>query len=121
MILVAGIVSGIPDGILYFFTVNSYLWKAAIVVMVVFLFIMAVVMNGAEQKIPVHYAVASRYGNKQYSYLPLKVNMSGVMPVIFASTILSLPNTILVFFSSVFGNWFRNGCSKRIFITSSNL
>ena len=98
VILVAGIVSGIPDGILYFFTVNSYLWKTAIVVMVIFLFIMAVVMNGAEQKIPVHYAVASRYGNKQYSYLPLKVNMSGVMPVIFASTILSLPNTILVFF-----------------------
>ena len=56
--------------------------------------------NGSERRIPISYA-KKRVGNKIHggnsSYIPLKLMMSGVLPVIFASTILSLPQTIVMF------------------------
>ncbi len=66
----------------------------AIVVVVVFLVCM---LQGAERKIPVQYAKKIQ-GRKTYggqsSYIPLKVNTAGVIPVIFASSILSVPSVI---------------------------
>ncbi|MDO5141672.1 MAG: preprotein translocase subunit SecY [Eubacteriales bacterium] len=65
----------------------------AVVVFIVF-------MSNAERRIPVQYAkrVVGRktYGG-QSTHLPIKVNASGVMPIIFASSILSLPQTISMF------------------------
>lgn len=69
----------------------------------------------AERKIPVTYGKRI-VGRKQYggqnSYLPIKVNQSGVMPVIFATSLLTLPNMLVTFFFSsydnVIVNWFKN-------------
>ena len=65
----------------------------AIIVFIVF-------MSNAERRIPVQYAkrVVGRkmYGGRS-THLPIKVNAAGVMPVIFASSILSLPQTIAMF------------------------
>lgn len=62
----------------------------AVVVFIVF-------MSNAERRIPVQYA-KRQVGRKMYggqsSYIPIKVNMSGVMPVIFAMTLCSLPNMV---------------------------
>ena len=73
-----------------------------IIFVLLFLVIIWVIvfMNDAERRIPVQYAkrVVGRemYGG-QSTYLPIKVGLSGVMPIIFASSILSIPSTILLF------------------------
>ena len=56
-----------------------------------------VLMNNAERRIPVQYAkrvVGRKMYGGQSSFMPIKVNMSGVLPVIFASTFLAIPGTI---------------------------
>ena len=66
-------------------------------------------MNEAERRIPIQYAkrvVGRKMYGGQSSHMPIKVGMSGVMPVIFASSILSIPSTIQLFMgSSVQGFW----------------
>ena len=97
-------------------------WYAAIIVLVMMVAIIAFIVwiTGAERKIPVQYAKRV-VGRKQYggqaSTLPLKVNMSGVMPVIFASTICGVPATIAAFTTPEQGSfgyklvneWFAQG------------
>jgi preprotein translocase subunit SecY len=61
-----------------------------------------------QRKIPVHYAkrvVGRRMYGAQNTYLPFKVNPSGVIPVIFASSILSFPGTIIQMFNPQPGGW----------------
>ena len=67
-----------------------FLGALAIIVLIVF-------VNDAERRIPVQYAkrvVGRKMYGGQSTFLPMKVNMSGVMPIIFASSIGSLPATI---------------------------
>ena len=71
-----------------------------ILVLALALVILIVFVNEAERRIPIQYAKQMR-GRKMYggqsTFLPIKVNMSGVMPIIFAQSIASLPATILTF------------------------
>ena len=65
--------------------------------------ILIVIVTDAERRIPVQYAkrvVGRKMYGGQSTYLPMKVNMSGVMPIIFAQTIASLPATIGAFIPS---------------------
>lgn len=77
----------------------TYYFFAVPLVAVLFLgvIVFIVVMTNAERKIQIQYAKRI-VGRKQYggqsTFLPIKVNMSGVLPVIFASTLLSIPTTI---------------------------
>ena len=67
-----------------------------------------VFMNEAERRIPVQYAkkvVGRKMYGGQSTFLPIKVAMSGVMPVIFASAILSIPQMIQVFANPQSGFW----------------
>ena len=81
-------------------------------------------ITGSERRIPVKYAkrvVGRKMYGGQSSHLPLKVNMSGVMPVIFASSIVSLPATILGF---IYGQRIPKGFPdvlNRLFNPSSDL
>ena len=62
----------------------------------------------SERRLPVQYAkrvVGRKMYGGQSTNLPLKMNMTGVMPIIFASTIVSLPATIAMFFPNVEGFW----------------
>ena len=73
-----------------------------IVFIILFLIIIWVIvfMNDAERRIPIQYAkrvVGRKMYGGQSTYLPIKVGLSGVMPIIFASSILSIPSTILLF------------------------
>jgi preprotein translocase subunit SecY len=66
----------------------------AVLVMTVF----SIFITGSERRIPVQYAkrvVGRKMYGGQSTNLPIKLNMSGVMPVIFASSIISLPATIM--------------------------
>ena len=70
------------------------------VVFIVFEFAFIVFMNEAERRIPIQYAKRV-VGRKQYggqkTHIPIKVMMSGVMPIIFAMSFMSLPQTIQLF------------------------
>ena len=106
IILFAGILSRVPNmvtmGASYIRTKGSIgcLWIALLIVGMLAMVVLIVHVNGAERRIPVQYA-KRQVGRKMYggqaSTLPMKVNMSGVLPIIFAQTIASLPATIWAF------------------------
>ena len=113
IIIFAGIASGLPNGVAQF---GSLVTQGSMSV-VAALFIMAVVVGvtfavvfveRGQRKILVNYA-KRQVGNKVYagqsSHLPLKLNMSGVIPPIFASSIILLPATAV--------SWFATGDSLR--------
>ena len=106
IILFAGILSRVPNmvtmGASYIRTKGSIgcLWIALLIVGMLAIVVLIVHVNEAERRIPVQYA-KRQVGRKMYggqaSTLPMKVNMSGVLPIIFAQTIASLPATIWAF------------------------
>lgn len=135
MILFANIVSGLPSTFEQFYLnltseqtsgyfegdyvplwLQIVLWVAIILVLVGSI-VFVTYMSDAERRIPVQYAKRT-VGRKMYggqsSNLPIKLNMSGVMPIIFASTIISLPITIMQFVGVSSTNFFY-----RIFATDS--
>lgn len=129
ILLFAGIISRIPTAAVY---LKSIFWDAGIlvldsagasavanvilvpVVLILFLAIIAfiVFMNDAERRIPVQYAkrvVGRKMYGGQNTFIPIKVNMSGVMPIILAASIVSLPSIIASFMSPEHtDNWFFN-------------
>lgn len=88
--------------------VNSILTKAAtqplyylafpgVVILALAAVVFVVILTNAERRLPVQYAkrvVGRKMYGGQSSHIPIKVNMSGVMPVIFASALCSIPGTI---------------------------
>ncbi len=106
ILLFAGILSRGPQAFaaLWTYWTEYKQYFAVIAIVLVFLAIIAFIvwMTNAERRIPVQYAKRV-VGNKMYggqnTHIPIKVNMSGVMPVIFASSILMLPTMILSFMS----------------------
>ena len=126
VILLVGIVS---QGMKAVTTVLSLQWWAILVILAICLGIIAfiVYITEAERRIPVQYAKRV-VGRKQYggqsTHLPMKVNMSGVMPVIFASTICGVPATIVgftqpaegTFWYNLANSWFRPGAIAYIII-----
>ena len=117
MILFASIISRFPTAIIttisniirgelnVFVAILMFLGALAIVILIVF-------VNDAERRIPVQYAkrvVGRKMYGGQSTFLPMKVNMSGVMPIIFAQSIASVPATIAAFTGKTSGwvsNWF---------------
>ena len=105
IILFAGIVSRIPTLITqiigYMQSGGPYYVLSPLVLIILILMIAFIVwMDNAERRVPVQYAkrvVGRKMYGGQSTHIPIKVNMSGVMPVIFASSILSLPPTIQMF------------------------
>ena len=105
MILFAGIISRVPvmvSTIISSIQTGSmkWPWTIFIIVGILLLVVLIVFVHDAERRIPVQYAkrqVGRRMYGGQSSNLPMKVNMSGVLPVIFAQSIASLPATIAAF------------------------
>ena len=110
MILFANIISGIPRMVSTLFTLVW--WQALIVVVgMAALILFIVFINDAERRIPIQYAkrvVGRKVYGGQNTNLPIKVAMSGVMPVIFAQSICSLPATICAFTGKTSGWWYEN-------------
>src|SRR5699024_366158 len=118
IIIFASIVSGLPSalggtlqlvstGELHVFTALAILIGALLVTGFV------VFMERGQRRIPVHHAQRQR-GRRMYAsqtqHLPLKVNMSGVIPPIFASSIILFPATVIRFIGegSAIGSWVSN-------------
>lgn len=86
----------------YFFSVPL----VAVIFVAVIAFI--VLMTNAERRIPVQYAkrvVGRKMYGGQSTYIPIKVNMSGVLPVIFASSLLAIPGTVKGFVDPAGTTW----------------
>ena len=117
MILFANIVSGLPGGLSRI--LDLAWWQALIVVVGVALLIVFIVfINDAERRIPISYAkrvVGRKIYGGQSTNLPIKVTMSGVMPVIFASSICSIPATICAFVPG----WSDSWANKNLFAPTS--
>jgi preprotein translocase subunit SecY len=105
LIIFAGIAAGIPTGIRDTFNLlsNGELSLANLVIVLIVMllaFWMIIFIERAFRKVPVQYAkrvVNNRVFGGQTSHLPIKVNISGVMPPIFASALLGFPTTISQF------------------------
>ena len=121
LIIFAGIVSRLPDGLRIIFQylqagtvniLNVILFAAIALAMIVFV----IMISQGIRKIPVQYAKRV-VGKKAYgghtSYIPLKVNTAGVIPIIFASSVLMFPVTIAQFVDvpwvKTLGKWFEWG------------
>lgn len=115
MIIFAGIVASIPEmikGIYVDYFVNipsSRLTSSIIFVVILIIAVLLIVyfttyVQQAEYKIPIQYTKVAQ-GAPSSSYLPLKVNPAGVIPVIFASSITAAPAAILQFLSATGHDW----------------
>ena len=118
MILFANIISGIPSMI---GTLLTLVWWQIIIVLVgmAALILFIVFINDAERRIPIQYAkrvVGRKIYGGQNTNLPIKVAMSGVLPVIFAQSICSLPATICAFIGKTSGWWYENVWSSTSWI-----
>ena len=110
MILFANIIAGLPS------MVNTMIylswWVDLIVVVALLLLVVFIVfINDAERRIPIQYAkrvVGRKVYGGQNTNLPIKVSMSGVLPVIFAQSIVSIPATICAFTGNTSGWWYEN-------------
>ncbi len=108
VILFANIIAGMPDmvkGLTVGIFADGKWWISIIVAVVLLLLVVFIVfINDAERRIPIQYAkrvVGRKVYGGQSTNLPIKVSMSGVMPVIFAQSIVSVPATICEFIPNV--------------------
>ena len=121
MILFANIISGIPGMI---GTLTTMVWWQILIVLVgmVALVLFIIFMDNAERRIPIQYAkrvVGRKVYGGQNTNLPIKVSMSGVMPIIFAQSICSLPATICAFTGKTSGWWYENVWSSTCWFYST--
>ena len=110
MILFANIVSGLPRMVGNLIAMS---WWQIIIVLVgmIALILFIIFINDAERRIPIQYAkrvVGRKVYGGQNTNLPIKVSMSGVMPIIFAQSICSLPATVCAFTGHTSGWWYEN-------------
>lgn len=109
LLIFVGIVSGFSSAISNIFSYfnnakegQTWMYVAIPVILIIFavMFVLIIVTNAAERRIPVQYAkrvVGRKMYGGQSTNIPVKVNMTGVLPVIFASAFLSIPSTITMF------------------------
>lgn len=106
LIIFAGIVSRLPvmaKTLWEYVTMDSLSWIGALAIVALMLVVIGVVvaMNEAERRIPVQYAkrmVGRKMYGGQSTHIPIKVSGAGVIPIIFAMSIMSFPGTIASFF-----------------------
>ena len=119
MILFASIISRLPTSLITTvrnITAGKLQWWLALLMLIgaIAMIVLIVYVNDAERRITVQYAkrvVGRKMYGGQSTHLPMKVNMSGVMPIIFAQSIASVPATIVAFTGKTDGwvnTWFSN-------------
>ena len=119
MILFASIISRLPTSLITTvrnIAAGNLQWWLAVLMLIgaVAMIVLIVYVNDAERRIPVQYAkrvVGRKMYGGQSTHLPMKVTMSGVMPIIFAQSIASVPATFAAFAGKTDGwvnTWFAN-------------
>jgi len=122
MILFASIVSRFPTSLYQSITsigAGTLKWWSLVLILIgaLVMIVLIVVVNNSERRIPVQYSkrvVGRKMYGGQATHLPMKVNMSGVLPIIFAQSITSLPATIAALVGAN-----TDGAFMRLFSTTS--
>ena len=93
----------------------NYLPIIIMVILIILIVLAVVLISEGERKIPIQYAkrvVGRKMYGGQSTHIPVKVNMGGVMPIVFASAVLAIPSTVSLFFGnggeSGINNFFQN-------------
>jgi preprotein translocase subunit SecY len=109
MVIFASVVSGMPSGFYAIWQVNKEFWFFAMIALTLAIIVAVVFVELGQRRIPVQFAkrvVGRRMMGGQNTYIPLKVNQSGVIPIIFASSILLLPAILASFLGNgTEGSW----------------
>ena len=114
MILFANIISRFPTmgaSVVDMFTAKTWWLGILVIIGIAALVLLIIFVNDAERRIPIQYAkrvVGRKVYGGQNTNLPIKVSMTGVMPIIFAQSIASLPATIYAFTGMKQGWWYNN-------------
>lgn len=119
LLIFAGIVARLPEAVIQTLSMISS-GEMNVVTLILALAVMVAVLAGAvlleqgQRRLPVQYAkrvVGNRVYGGQSSFIPLRVNMGGVMPIIFASSLLIFPSTVLRLFHGTerLANYFAPG------------
>jgi len=112
LIIFAGIVSQIPQNMFRLLSDPNYWWLIFIVLALLIVTIFAVIyVQQGRRHVPVMFPgrrVGSRMSMPVKSTLPLMVNMAGMIPIIFAQSIMTFPTILASFFINAEANWIRN-------------
>ena len=110
LIILSGILMELPSAFSYvyqFSQSNGYIYLIAVMVIFILLLLLVIFVEQSYYPISVRYSnVSERKGSpptSKTSYLPIKINMAGVMPPIFASSLLSLPFTVMGLYAELEG------------------
>lgn len=99
-LIMLGILSGIPGTVRTNFVTMDNFQKIVFFTMALILIVVTIVITQAERRVPIQYSRRVRAGGAMDSYIPIKLTQSGVMPVIFAMSLLSFPQLIAKFLAS---------------------
>ena len=97
LMIFASIVSGLPQGVQSWWTNPDQVFKVLMPFLAIAVVVAIVFMQEGQRRIPIQYAkrvVGRRMQGGTSTYLPLRVNMAGVIPVIFAASLMAFPPTI---------------------------
>jgi preprotein translocase subunit SecY len=99
-LIMLGILSGIPGTVRTNFVTMDTFQKVFFFAMALVLIVVTIVITQAERRVPIQYSRRVRAGGAMDSYIPIKLTQSGVIPVIFAMSLLSFPQLIAKFLVS---------------------
>jgi preprotein translocase subunit SecY len=97
LMIFASIAAGLPNGVSAWWTNPDQVFKVMMPFLAVAIIVFIVFMQEGQRRIPVQYArqvVGRQSGAASSTYLPLRVNMAGVIPVIFAASLMAFPPTV---------------------------
>ncbi len=127
IMIFAGIIAGLPS---FFQRTLAVYDRSQLVTLLIFIAAMivtiigVVIMHEAQRNIPVQYARqirGSRLAGGVSTHLPLRVNMAGVIPIIFAISIILFPSVFAQFFTSAKSEWLRNAAAFTLELFANQL
>ncbi len=115
MILFCNIIASLPASVSSLLAAQTAIWAKILVaviaaVLAIAILVFVIYMTNAERRLPVQYAkkvVGRKMFGGQSTTLPLKLNMTGVMPIIFANSIVAIPSTMSVMFPPKDGSFWE--------------
>ncbi len=115
MILFCNIIASLPASVSSLLAAQTAIWAKILVaviaaVLAIAILVFVIFMTNAERRLPVQYAkkvVGRKMFGGQSTTLPLKLNMTGVMPIIFANSIVAIPSTMSVMFPPKDGSFWE--------------
>lgn len=117
IIIFASVMTSIPQQFIAVFRNGGWLWISLILALYIAMLVCIVFVENGQRRIPVTFAKRVR-GNKQMggtkTYIPLKVNQSGVIPIIFASSVLYLPQLFAVVMPGGWGDSVRRWVNEHL-------